>query len=193
MHFNPSWSVDTKDCLFAILNILCFRSYLNKVIVCVLSTTLNKSYMQALIHGIRLLTDAYYIMGGVQNTDFRFFLKTCRFADLRSLRILLKRLNFAQKRNMVSSYNFVRFLLISLILAHLPLYRGFISGEPLTIRKFNYRNLRRQRNLFKFQNFAQKRSHNFVRFSLILQILAHLPIYSSLISCESLKIRKFNH
>ena len=110
---------------------------------------------------------------GFRTPIFDFF-KTCRFADLRTLRILLKLLNFAQKRNMVSSYNFVRFLLISLILTHLPIYRDFISGEPLKIRKFSYRNLRRQRNLFKFQNFAQKRymvgSYNFVRFSLILQI-----------------------
>ena len=97
---------------------------------------------------------------------------------------------------MVNSYIFVRFLLISLILTHLPIYRDFISGEPLKIRKFSYRNLRRQRNLFKFHNFAQKRymvgSYNFVRFSLILQIQAHFPIYSSLISCEPLKIHKFN-
>ena len=131
----------------------------------------------------------------------RFCAKFRRLSKMRKLRKSANRHVFKKNRksvfwtppNMVSSYNFVRFLLISLILAHLPLYRGFISGEPLTIRKFNYRNLRRQRNLFKFQNFAQKRSHNFVRFSLILQILAHLPIYSSLISCESLKIRKFNH
>ena len=135
MHFNPSWSVDTKDCLFAILNILCFRSYLNKVIVCVLSTTLNKSYMQALIHGIRLLTDAYYIMGGVQNTDFRFFLKTCRFADLRSLRILLKFQIWAKKRIVADKDNLMRFISNTVILAHLPicLFSNFISclGVPI--------------------------------------------------------------